>query len=169
MKHYSPNGRRNHGRPLKRLLDMWGRNGSASGSTPWHMMMMMMMTRNIYPAIRPPWFHYFGPVGMTDSTSVKLEISLSPPNSNDTTFVIYPLIFHCHCGQGTKYPFCRNFRRDGEKGFFLYSVCTPTRLSGGALICNTNCFQIKCRLRLRIVTWLTLVQIVINCKLKLTH
>jgi hypothetical protein len=23
MKHYSPTGRRNHGRPLKRLLDMW--------------------------------------------------------------------------------------------------------------------------------------------------
>jgi len=37
--------------------------------------MMMMMTRNIYPVIRPPWIHYVGPVGMTDSASVKLEIS----------------------------------------------------------------------------------------------
>jgi len=31
MKHYSPTGRRNHGRSLKRLLDTWDRNGSTSG------------------------------------------------------------------------------------------------------------------------------------------
>ena len=36
IKHYSPIGRRNHGRPLKRLLDTWDRNGSTSGPTPWH-------------------------------------------------------------------------------------------------------------------------------------
>jgi len=35
MKHYSPTGRRNHGRSLKRLLDTWDRNGSTSGPTPW--------------------------------------------------------------------------------------------------------------------------------------
>ena len=35
MKHYSPTGRRNHGRSLKRLLDRWDRNGSTSGPTPW--------------------------------------------------------------------------------------------------------------------------------------
>jgi len=35
MKHYSPSGRRNHGRPLKRLLDTWDRNRSTSGPTPW--------------------------------------------------------------------------------------------------------------------------------------
>ena len=35
LKHYSPTGRRNPGRPLKRLLDMWDRNGSTSGPTPW--------------------------------------------------------------------------------------------------------------------------------------
>jgi len=35
MKHYSPTGRRNRGRPLKRLLDTWDRNGSTSGLTPW--------------------------------------------------------------------------------------------------------------------------------------
>jgi len=35
MKNYSPTGRRNHGRPLKRLLDTWDRNGSTSGATPW--------------------------------------------------------------------------------------------------------------------------------------
>ena len=35
MKHYSPTGRRNHGRPLKRLLDTWDRNGSTSGPAPW--------------------------------------------------------------------------------------------------------------------------------------
>ena len=35
MKHNFPTGRRNHGRPLKRLLDTWDRNGSISGPTPW--------------------------------------------------------------------------------------------------------------------------------------
>jgi hypothetical protein len=35
MKHYSPTGRRNYGRLLKRLLDKWDRNGSTSGLTPW--------------------------------------------------------------------------------------------------------------------------------------
>ena len=35
MKHYSPTGRRNHGRPLKWLLDMWDWNKSTSGPTPW--------------------------------------------------------------------------------------------------------------------------------------
>jgi signal transduction histidine kinase len=35
MKHYFPTGRRNHGRPLKRLLDTWDRNGSTSDPTPW--------------------------------------------------------------------------------------------------------------------------------------
>ena len=35
MKHYSPTGRKNHGRPLKILLDMWERKGSKSGPTPW--------------------------------------------------------------------------------------------------------------------------------------
>jgi len=33
--HYFPTGRRNLGRPLKRLLDTWDRNGSTSGPTPW--------------------------------------------------------------------------------------------------------------------------------------
>ena len=37
MKYYSPTGRRNHGRTLKRLLDTWDRNGSLSGPTPWQM------------------------------------------------------------------------------------------------------------------------------------
>ena len=35
MKHYSWTGRRNYGRPLKRLLDTWDQNGSTSGPTPW--------------------------------------------------------------------------------------------------------------------------------------
>jgi hypothetical protein len=34
MKHYSPTGRRNYGRPLKRLLDTWNRNWSTSGPNP---------------------------------------------------------------------------------------------------------------------------------------
>jgi hypothetical protein len=34
MKHYSPPDRRNHGRPLKRLLVMGDWNGSTSGPTP---------------------------------------------------------------------------------------------------------------------------------------
>jgi len=35
MKHYCPSGGRNRGRPLKRLLDTWDRNGSTSCLTPW--------------------------------------------------------------------------------------------------------------------------------------
>jgi len=35
MKHYFPTGSRNNGRPLKKLLDTWDRNGSTSGPTPW--------------------------------------------------------------------------------------------------------------------------------------
>jgi hypothetical protein len=35
MKHYSLTGRRNHGRPLKRLLDTWDRNSATSGPSPW--------------------------------------------------------------------------------------------------------------------------------------
>jgi len=35
MKHYSPTGRRNCGRPLKRRLDTWDRNRSTSGLTQW--------------------------------------------------------------------------------------------------------------------------------------
>jgi len=35
MKHCSPTSRRNHGRPLKRLLDTWDWNQSTSGPTPW--------------------------------------------------------------------------------------------------------------------------------------
>jgi hypothetical protein len=45
MKHYCPTGRRNHGRPLRRLLDTWDRNGSqvAQLHDRYRMMMMMMM------------------------------------------------------------------------------------------------------------------------------
>ena len=32
---YSPTDRRNRGKPLKRLLDTWDRNGPTSGLTPW--------------------------------------------------------------------------------------------------------------------------------------
>ena len=35
MKHYSPTGRRNHGRLLKSFLGTWDRNGSTSDPTPW--------------------------------------------------------------------------------------------------------------------------------------
>ena len=35
MKYFSPAGTMNHGRPLKRLLDTWDRNGSTSCPTPW--------------------------------------------------------------------------------------------------------------------------------------
>jgi len=35
MKRCSPTGGRNHGRPLRRLLDTWDRNGSTSDPTPW--------------------------------------------------------------------------------------------------------------------------------------
>jgi hypothetical protein len=36
MKHYFPTGRKNYGRPLKRLQDTWDRNGSTSDPTAWH-------------------------------------------------------------------------------------------------------------------------------------
>jgi hypothetical protein len=35
MKHYSPTGRRNYDKHLKRLLDAWDRNGSTSGPNLW--------------------------------------------------------------------------------------------------------------------------------------
>jgi hypothetical protein len=35
MEHYSPTGRRNYGRSLKKLLDTCDRNGSTSGPRPW--------------------------------------------------------------------------------------------------------------------------------------
>jgi hypothetical protein len=35
IKNYTPKGKSNHGRPLKRLLDVWDWNGSTSGLTPW--------------------------------------------------------------------------------------------------------------------------------------
>jgi hypothetical protein len=34
MKRYYPTGRRNYGRPLKRLLNKWDRNGATSSPTP---------------------------------------------------------------------------------------------------------------------------------------
>ena len=34
-KYYFPIGRRSHGRPLKRLVDTWDRNGSTGGLTAW--------------------------------------------------------------------------------------------------------------------------------------
>ena len=43
MKHYSPTGRRNRGRPLKSLLGTWDWNGSRSGPTAWQIMMMMTL------------------------------------------------------------------------------------------------------------------------------
>jgi len=48
MKHYSPSGRRNYGRPLKRLLDTWERNGVNKWPNSMTyirtMMIMMVMT-----------------------------------------------------------------------------------------------------------------------------
>jgi hypothetical protein len=35
IKNYRPKGRRNQGRPLKRLLDVRDRNGSVGGPTPY--------------------------------------------------------------------------------------------------------------------------------------
>jgi hypothetical protein len=36
-KNYTQKGKRNQGRPLKRLLDVWDWNGSTSGPTPWQL------------------------------------------------------------------------------------------------------------------------------------
>jgi len=46
MKRYSPTGRRNRGRPLKRLLDTWDRNGSTSGPTPWQIFLWWWLTNH---------------------------------------------------------------------------------------------------------------------------
>jgi len=35
MKYYTPTGRRNHSRPLKKLLGTWDRNGWTGGQTAW--------------------------------------------------------------------------------------------------------------------------------------
>ena len=47
MKHYSPTGRRNYGRPLKRLPDTWDWNGSTSGPTPWQIYGNVMESKNL--------------------------------------------------------------------------------------------------------------------------
>jgi hypothetical protein len=54
MKRYSPTGRRNDGRILKRLLDTWERNGSTSGPTPWQRMMMMIKSLVLWPYVLRP-------------------------------------------------------------------------------------------------------------------
>jgi hypothetical protein len=42
-KYYRPKGRRNQGRSLLRLMDVWDRTGSTSGPAPCSYMMTMMM------------------------------------------------------------------------------------------------------------------------------
>jgi hypothetical protein len=54
MKRYSPTGRKNHGRPLKRLLDTWDRNGSTSGPTPWQIFIFIFS-----PCMLSLLFFYF--------------------------------------------------------------------------------------------------------------
>jgi hypothetical protein len=53
MKDYSPTGRRNHGRPLKRLPDTWDRNGSTSGQL--HDRYNDDEIRNVPTATRHAW------------------------------------------------------------------------------------------------------------------
>jgi len=43
MKYYTPMGRRNHGRPLKRLLDTWDQNGSTGGTTLWQILLLLLL------------------------------------------------------------------------------------------------------------------------------
>jgi hypothetical protein len=42
LKNYTPTGRRNQERPLKRFLDVWDWNGSTIGPNPSYMMKMMV-------------------------------------------------------------------------------------------------------------------------------
>jgi hypothetical protein len=49
--HYSPTGRRNHGKPLKRLLDTWDRKGWTSGPTPWHILSSSSSSSSIYLSV----------------------------------------------------------------------------------------------------------------------
>ena len=48
MKYYSPTGRRNHGRPLKRLLDTWDRNGSTTAQLHDRYMMMIFNNEKLH-------------------------------------------------------------------------------------------------------------------------
>jgi len=45
MKHHSPTGRRNHGRPLQGFLNKWGRNGQQVAQLHDRYIMMMMKKR----------------------------------------------------------------------------------------------------------------------------
>jgi len=62
VKNCRPTGRRNQGRPLKRLLDLWDQKGSTSGPThfSWKMMMMMMMI------LCTPIYQIMEPTGSTN-------------------------------------------------------------------------------------------------------
>jgi len=82
MKYYSPTGRRNHGRPLKRLVDTWDQNRSTSGPTPWNMM-MITLTIFFYGAnsfsvtqISPPGHNKSGNVHITKHWSAFVQPSL---------------------------------------------------------------------------------------------
>jgi hypothetical protein len=103
MKRYSPTGRRNHGRPLKRLLDTWDRNGSTSGPTPWHMMMINDTTKLLLktttvtnrPSRLMHWWSRFTTISITLTWEVIRHIffykflvwdRVSLPNVSETLF-----------------------------------------------------------------------------------
>ena len=106
MKHYFPTGRRNYGRPLKRLLDTSDWNGSTSG--PNKMMMMMMMMIQYISAVKSrikEHLHQDSPVhwlimGFTPGRSNRHSMSLlhSIQTGSDNQPVLFPM--------GTSEPSC---------------------------------------------------------------
>ena len=68
MKYYSPTGRRNHGRPLKRLPETWDREGSTSGPTPWQIYIYICIYIYVYIYIWW-WWWYLSSVGIDQLVS----------------------------------------------------------------------------------------------------
>jgi len=110
MKHYSTTGRRNHGRPLKRLLDTWDRNGSTSGPTPWQIYDDILLLSSLVTSLFFP--------------GLILNQQWSPPHkfqvSGCSTFRIMCDIFLVFCSKSVE---C--FPDMASKFFFESFVTTP--------------------------------------------
>ena len=83
MKHYSSTGRRNHGRPLRRRLDTWDRNGSTSGPTPWNIDdiddndLLLCLPNGLRPSGSPTKTLYWTSLLHTCHMSLPLRLILS--------------------------------------------------------------------------------------------
>ena len=77
MKYYSQTGRRNHGRPLKRLLDTWDRTGQQVAQLHERyiiiIIIIIMMLMMIY-------FYVFQVTSFPQVPPPKLFMNISPPH-----------------------------------------------------------------------------------------